>query len=59
MRLQLIMGVVVEAFDSCVLDCPVHPLNLPIGPRVVGVREAVLNSVRFADHVEAHGPGID
>ncbi len=59
MRSQLIVGFVVEAFYSRVLDCSVHPLDLPIGPRVVGLGQPVLDPVGFADHIEAHRPGID
>ena len=48
------MAVVVEAFDGCLLDGAVHPLDLSVGPRVVRLREPVLDIVRFADRVEAH-----
>jgi hypothetical protein len=58
-RSQLIVGFVVEAFYSRVLDRSVHSLDLTIGPRVVGLGQAVLDPVGFADHVEAHWPGID
>ena len=53
------MVVVVEALDGRVLDRPVHSLDLTIGPRVVGLGQPVLDPVGFADHVEAHRPGID
>jgi len=68
---ELVVIVVMEAFDGRVLDRPVHPLDLPIRPRVVWLREAVLDTARpcprtngghglaLADHVKAHGPGID
>ncbi len=59
MRSQLIVGFVVEAPYSRVLDCSVHSLDLTIGPRVVGLGQAVLYPVCFADHVETHWPGID
>ena len=36
MRSQLIVGFVVEAFYSRILDRPVHSLNLTVGPRMVG-----------------------
>ena len=62
-----------EAFDGRVLDRPVHPLTLPVvwknitpdcflilaTSRVVGLRQAVLNAIGLADHVDAHGPGVD
>ncbi len=53
------MVIVVEAFDGRVLDCAVHPLNLPIGPRVIWLCETMFDPVGLADHVEAHGPRID
>lgn len=59
MGAELAVVVVMEAFDGRVLDGGVYPLDLSIGPRVVGLRKAVLNAVGRADHVEAHEPGID
>ena len=56
---ELIVSFVVEPFHSRVLDRPVHSLDLTIGPRVVGLGQPVLDPVGFADHVEAHRPGID
>lgn len=53
--LQLLMAVVMEAFDGCFLDCPVHLLNLTIDPWMTGFRQTVFDPMRFADHVEAHG----
>ena len=58
MRSQLIMAVVVEAFDGGFFDRSVHPLDLAVGPEMVGLREPMLNAVGFADHVEAHGLGV-
>ena len=49
------MTVVMEAFDGCFLDCPVHPLNLTVRPGMIGFRQTMFDLVRFADHVEAHG----
>ena len=56
---KLVMVLVVEAFDRRFLDGTVHSLDLAIGPRVVWLREAVLDTVGLANHVEAHGPGRD
>ena len=39
------MAVVVIAFDGGVLDGPVHPFHLPIGPGMVDLGEAVLDAV--------------
>ncbi|BCI67451.1 hypothetical protein AAJCM20276_20750 [Acetobacter aceti] len=44
-----------EAFDGCILDRAVHPLNLPIRPGMTGFRQAMFDPVGFADPVEAHG----
>lgn len=54
MCLQLLMAVVMEAFDGCLFDCPVHPFNLTIRPGMIGFRQTVFEPVRFTDHVEAH-----
>lgn len=32
---ELIVGFVVISLDGGVLDCPVHPLDLSIGPRMI------------------------
>lgn len=50
------MVFVVEALDGCLLDGAVHPLDLPIGPRVVRLGEPMFDVVGLADHVEAHLP---
>ena len=52
---QLLMTIVMEAFDGCFLDCPVHPLNLTVRPGMIGFRQTMFDLVSFADHVEAHG----
>ena len=49
------MTVVMEAFDGCLFDCPVHPFNLTIGPGMIEFRQTMFDPVSFADHVEAHG----
>jgi hypothetical protein len=56
MRAHLIMTI---PFDGSVLDRAVHPLDLAVGPRVVGFPQPMLDPIGFADHVEAHWPGID
>jgi hypothetical protein len=43
----------VEAFNSRFLDGSVHPLDPPVGPRVVRFCKPVLDAVRIADHIEA------
>ena len=59
MRAQLVVVLGVEALDGCVLDRPVHPLDLAVRPRVVRLGQPVLDPIGFADHVEAHRPRID
>ncbi len=49
------MAVIMKAFDSCFLDRAVHPLDLAIGPGVIGLCQAMLDPVGLADHVETHG----
>ena len=62
---QLGMVVVMVSLDGGVLDPriksedAVHPLDLAIGPWVVGLGQLVLDAVGLTDHVEAHRPGVD
>jgi len=48
------VALVVEALDGRLFDGPVHPLDLPVGPRMVRFGEPVLDAILLADHVEAH-----
>ena len=48
------MAVVVETFDGRLLDGPVHPFNLPIGPRMIWLGQPMLDPIRLTDHVKAH-----
>ena len=50
---ELIVSFVVVAVDSRFLDGPVHPLDLTVGPRMVGLGQAVLDAVGSADLVDA------
>ena len=45
---QLLVGFVVITLHCCLLQRPVHPLNLAVGPRVVRLGEAVLDIVLAA-----------
>ena len=58
-RPELVMAVVVVSFDGCVLDRAVHSLDLAVGPRMVGLCEAMFDPVGLTDHVETHGPRIN
>jgi len=57
-RSQLIMAFVVVALNGSLFDRAVHPLNLAIGPRMVGFRQPMLDPIGVANHVEAHWSGI-
>ena len=59
MGAELIVVVVVVAFDRCVLDRAVHPLDLAIRPRMVWLCEAMLDTFSVTDHVKAHRPRIN
>ena len=52
MGLELVVVLVVVAFDGGFLDGPVHPLDLPIRPRMVGFGQAMLDAVLVANAVE-------
>ena len=50
--LELLMAVVVVAFDGCLFDRPVHPLDLAVRPGMVWPCEAVLNPMVLAGAIE-------
>ena len=50
--MQLIVAVVVVAFDSRIDDRPVHPFNLTVGPRVPRPGEPVIDVVLRACKLE-------
>jgi RHS repeat-associated protein len=52
MLAELVVVVVVEAFDRCVLDGAVHALDLAIGSGVLDLGQPVLDAVLLAAHVE-------
>lgn len=39
------VAVVVVAFDGCVIDRPVHPIDLVVRPRMGGLGEPVLDPI--------------
>ncbi len=53
---ELVVAVVVIAFYGGVFDGAVHPLDLPVGPGMVGLGEPMLDAVLTADLVEAVDP---
>ncbi|MNR21205.1 hypothetical protein D3C85_1380940 [compost metagenome] len=52
MGFQRIEVRVVERLDSGLLHGAVHALDLPVGPRVIGLGELVLDAMLLADTVE-------
>ncbi len=58
MLLELVMAFIMIAFDRCVLDRPVHPLDLPIGPGMVDFGQPVFDFVFIADPVEDMPGGV-
>ena len=49
---QLGMAVIVIAFDGGLLDCPVHPFDLAIGPGMLDFGKPVLDPVLIAAQIE-------
>ena len=58
MAAKLIVTIVVIPFYGRVLNRAVHPFDLPVGPWMVWLGQAMLDLVCGADHVEPHGPGV-
>ncbi len=56
---QLLVVVVVKAFDGCVLDRAVHSFDLTIRPGVLDLGQPVLNLMLAADPVEDMLEGIN
>lgn len=52
MLLELLVIVVMEPFDGGILNSPVHPLDLTVGPWVLHFCQAVFNAVSSADPVK-------
>ena len=55
MLTQLLVIVVVIALDGRFLDGAVHPFDLPVGPWMIDLGEAMLDAVLAASHVEHVG----
>ncbi len=51
---QLLVALVVKAFDGRFLNRADHPRDLTVGPRMVRLGKPVLNVIGLADHVKAH-----
>lgn len=59
MGLELIVAVIMIAFDGGLLDGAVHAFDLAIRPRVFNLGQAVLDAILTADTVEDVVCGID
>jgi hypothetical protein len=55
---ELVVAVVIIALDRRLLDGAVHPFDLPVGPRVFHLGQAVLDPVLVADPVEDMVEGV-
>ena len=55
MAAELIVGFMVEALDSRLLDGAVHVLDLTVGPGMLGPGEAVIDIVARARHHKSGG----
>jgi hypothetical protein len=56
---ELVVVVVVEAFDCRLLDRPIHPFNLAIGPRVFDPGKPVVDLMLSTDTVKDVLEGIN
>jgi hypothetical protein len=52
---EFVMAAVVVAFDDGILDGSVHPLDLTIGPGMVGLGELMFKAILMAYLVETVG----
>jgi hypothetical protein len=52
MGIELLVAVVVIALDGGFLDGPVHAFDLTIGPWVLDLGEAMLDTALLASHIE-------
>lgn len=55
---QLGMAVVMVAFDRCLFDSPVHPLDLAVGPWMLHLGQTMLDAVFVADPIEDVMEGV-
>ena len=49
---ELIVRFVVISLDGRILDCPVHPLDLSIGPRMIGLGQSMFDPLFTTDSIE-------
>lgn len=53
---ELVVAAVVVALDRGFLERPVHSFDLPVGPRMMGLGQAVLDVLLCAGQFEGVGP---
>ena len=56
MLFELLMGLIVEAFDGRFLESPVHAFDLPIGPWMLRLGAAMLDGILLAGIGEGMDP---
>jgi len=49
---ELVLGFVVISFYGRLFDCSVHPLDLPIGPRMIGLGQPMLDPMFSTGAIE-------
>jgi hypothetical protein len=52
---KLVVAVVVVAPNSRLFESTVHPLDLPVRPRMIWLCQSMLNPVRSAEQIEHMG----
>ena len=52
MLLELVVRLIVIALDGCLLDSAIHPLDLPVRPRMLDFGQPMFDSIFFTNAVE-------
>ena len=52
MLLQLLVCFIIVLPDCRLFQCPVHPLDLPVRPRMMDLRQTMLDAVLLATTIE-------
>ncbi|MEM8850927.1 MAG: hypothetical protein AAGE03_12950 [Pseudomonadota bacterium] len=50
--MELVVGIAMEAFDSCLFDCQLHSPDLTIGPRALHLGQAMFDLMVSAGPVK-------
>ena len=54
MTAQLIVAVIMISPHGCILDRPIHPFDLSVGPWMVRLGQSMFNAIGRTNHVESH-----